>query len=70
MARHGQGDWSERTIAYFDIERRDRLVLFLNGLADITVEAPSDGMNALDPDSKSAKLYRGWVQACRRKSGS
>ncbi len=66
-AGHGGSDWSEHAMVYFDVDRRDGLVLFLNGPSGTSVEALIDGMNALDPGSRIAMLYRGWVDAYNEK---
>lgn len=67
IASHGGSDWSERAMAYFDVETRDGIILFLNVPSSTSVEALIDGMNALDPGSKIAMLYRGWVDAYNEK---
>ena len=39
------------------------VILFINGPSSTTTEALIAGLNALDPDSPIAMLYRGWVDA-------
>ena len=63
IASHGGSDWSERAMVYFDVESRDGIILFLNGPSSRSTNALIDGINALDPGSPIARLYRGWVDA-------
>ena len=65
IVSHGGSDWSERAMAYFDPESRDGIVLFINGPASTSVEALIEGMRLLDPESKIAAIYQGWVDAYR-----
>lgn len=69
IASHGGADWSERAMVYFDVESRDGIILFLNAPSSKSTEALIDGMNALDPGSPLARLYRGWVDAYKAGSG-
>lgn len=70
LVSHGGGDWSERSMVYFNPETRDGIVLFINGPSTTNVEALMAGMNALDNRSKIAVLYRGWVDAYNQKNKS
>ncbi len=63
IVSHGGSDWSERAMAYFDPVSRDGIVLFINGPASTSTEALIEGMQLLDPGSRIAELYRGWVDA-------
>ena len=66
IVSHGGSDWSERAMVYFDPDRRDGIILFLNGPADTSVDALIEGMRLLDPGSRLATLYAGWVEAWRK----
>ena len=63
IVSHGGSDWSERAVTYFDPATRDGIVLFLNGPASRTTDALIDAMLVLDPESRLAAMYRGWVDA-------
>ena len=68
IVSHGGSDWSERAMVYFDVHTLDGVVLFINGHADTSTEALIDGLYALDDGSKIAMLYRGWVDAYKKKT--
>lgn len=70
IVSHGGSDWSERAMAYFDTETHNGIVLFFNGPASSSTDALIDGMNALDPGSKMAMLYKAWVAAYEAKQRS
>ncbi len=40
-------------------------VLFINGPASSSVEALIEGMRLLNPESRMAGMYQGWVDAYR-----
>lgn len=63
IVSHGGSDWSERAMVYFDRDKMNGIVLFINGPSSTTHEALIDGMNTLDPGSAIAMLYRGWIDA-------
>lgn len=60
---HGGNNWSEKAIAYIDMETQDGLVLFMNSSADPAgTLALIEGMEALEPGSRMAMLYRNWIK--------
>jgi CubicO group peptidase (beta-lactamase class C family) len=63
IVSHGGSDWSEQAMAYFDPVSRDGIVLFINGPASTSVEALIEGMRLLDPGSRIAEMYQGWMDA-------
>jgi CubicO group peptidase (beta-lactamase class C family) len=63
LVSHGGSDWSERAMAYYDPATRNGVILFINGPSSTSVEALIAGMRVLDPDSRMAAMYRGWVDA-------
>ncbi len=67
IVSHGGSDWSERAMAYFDPDSRDGLIVFLNGPSNTSVEALIEALEGLDPGSKIAAMYRGWVIAYESK---
>jgi CubicO group peptidase (beta-lactamase class C family) len=62
IVSHGGSDWSERAMAYFDPATGDGIVLFINGPASTSVDALIDGMRLLDPGSRMAEMYQGWME--------
>ena len=63
IVSHGGSDWSERAMVYFDRDTMNGVILFINGPSSTTTEALIAGLNALDPGSPVAMLYRGWIDA-------
>ena len=61
IVSHGGSDWSERAMAYFDPATGDGIILFINGPASTSVGALIEGMRLLDPGSKMARMYQGWM---------
>ena len=58
-------DWSERAMVYFDPATRDGVILFINGPASTSVDALVEGLRLLDPGSRMAALYEGWMARYR-----
>ena len=70
IVSHGGSDWSERAMAYFDPATRDGVILFINGPASTNVDALIEGLRLLDPESKIAEMYQGWMDAYRASQGN
>ena len=65
---HGGSDWSERAMVYFEPDSRNGIILFLNGPAESSVDALVEGIRLLDPESRMAAMYQGWIDAYRAQS--
>ncbi len=70
IVSHGGSDWSERAMAYFDPDSRNGVVVFLNGPNEKSASALVDILEKLDPGSRIAPLYRGWIAAYEAKEAT
>jgi CubicO group peptidase (beta-lactamase class C family) len=60
LVSHGGSDWAEVALGYFYAGSRDGLVIFLNAPTVRALAAMPAAIEAVDPDSPMADLYRRW----------
>ena len=58
---HGGSDWSEMSLAYFDTQSKDGIIIFLNAPNALAVGAMLDTLLVLDPGSPLINGYQRWV---------
>ena len=63
IVAHGGSDWHELSLAYFDTQTLDGIVIFMNAPNKKAVAAMPLAISLLDSDSPYIQFYQRWLSA-------